>query len=644
VAGKRYSIYILGGQASGKSCFLAGLGVLSAPDRATGIQFSCDGEDLRKVRDLSKSLLAGTWPPSTTQGHFFAGELRFRGYDIPVDWIDYSGERFVRHFSEGDPQLEDLPDDRLREADFFLLAIDPAVVLAGEHAFSARDDLMKYKDQISAVSKALSDFRRWRGNEHPLHVAALITKADSIDRDLTTPHAAESYAREKAPAFFDNLVEQFPGMRVFAASAVGTTVANDHGDQVPAPSPEPWGYQAVFDWVVQTVRRKRRLRMLRRMAPFVGLVFIGLLSWGGVTLYQRQMANDRLGRVSTLPLPTPGSNPGSAPVGGDLEANWKNASDAARAAFVDRVIVEVQGVLQDPHGQIGDFERAIGMADAISVTGYGYRAQEIDAIRYQARTRIEAARFEAIQRAYDNHDGSLIGLALDYLKKYPSGSHRFEVSDLINKRNHSLLVQDVANLAAMGTCDTQGLRNVAQGLTALASNHPDLDGRSIRKAAGFAIALADQADRGDLRLELRSLGQLGTPAIIGLRIDVDAHSSVYSQQSPEKVSVYGFEGQKTLDMPWKPCDPIVLEALVRKGWILQNDETIASIRLSGPLGIAKLDGKLAFVATPNAAEYLADSPLILHADIAGWDSDAWKLLENWVTEKTALKALAESPR
>src|SRR5690606_10752743 len=108
-------------------------------------------------------LRCGIWPPSTTGTRFIDAELRFRGRDISVRWVDYPGERFVQHYAEGGDQLGELPEE-LQEADYFLIALDPAVDLAGERAFAeSPSELQAYKDRLAALLHALSNFRLSRG-------------------------------------------------------------------------------------------------------------------------------------------------------------------------------------------------------------------------------------------------------------------------------------------------------------------------------------------------------------------------------------------------------------------------------------------------------------------------------------------------
>jgi len=56
---KQYSVYVLGGAGSGKTCFFAGLSILDEADRASKIKFTCQKDSQAFMQGLAEQLRRG---------------------------------------------------------------------------------------------------------------------------------------------------------------------------------------------------------------------------------------------------------------------------------------------------------------------------------------------------------------------------------------------------------------------------------------------------------------------------------------------------------------------------------------------------------------------------------------------------------
>ncbi len=636
---KRYTIYILGAQQSGKSSFFAGLGVVSDADRPNGVQLSCEGEGLRFIHSLTDHLRQGVWPPSTTAIQLFDADLRFEGKDIAVEWLDYPGERFVQHFAEGSPELGDLPD-KLREGDFFLVALDPLAELAGAGELQASPGC---KDRLNALLDALSKFRLARGNDRPLHLAALITKADLIGSQLQDAREAEKALRERAPGFLENLREQFPQVRVFATSAVGNTVKGESGDILPDPQRlDPWGYQAIFDWIVGEVRRERRRPLVRKVTAILimaAVVLVGFFLW---QWYQKGTDRNYLLETRQREL-TPELRRERAEI-------LRRAAAETQKEEIDRLISEAKEVCERPGVSRAELERAQEQLKEARDGGKGYRATEVDQIEHALYGVLVKMDYEPVKGAFDADAPNFVQLALDFQNKHANSQYAKEVGKMLDQYKRRAFEKDVNALRGKDTSTPEGLRQYQQQLLEFADKHKDRAPAELGEAARLAGRLADAVANKSFQVQLKTLGEIseGHEGYLGLGILLgnSKEDIVSGKEAPTrsttKVTTFSFENTKEFNLPWRPGDPIVLQVFLNWG-ILYKEKMIAQKRLEGPLALAALDGIIIMEsAHRDVTDYFVNGQVVLRADVLGWESRDWKLLEDWVFQKdVALQGLLE---
>src|SRR4051812_20511713 len=104
VAGKRSKtvtrVCVLGSEAAGKTCFLAGLAVLSEPDRNSGFQaMGRDDDSQRYLKELGDAIRAQSWPPFTTQTRLIDLDVNYRRTLLNLLVMDYPGEDFRQAYN-----------------------------------------------------------------------------------------------------------------------------------------------------------------------------------------------------------------------------------------------------------------------------------------------------------------------------------------------------------------------------------------------------------------------------------------------------------------------------------------------------------------------------------------------------------------
>src|SRR5438552_2831878 len=85
-------VSVLGSPAAGKTCFLAGLGVLREADRDTPVQVIAAGATVDRLNELAADLRGRRWPPATTITELHELTVVVGGQALRCLIVDYPGE------------------------------------------------------------------------------------------------------------------------------------------------------------------------------------------------------------------------------------------------------------------------------------------------------------------------------------------------------------------------------------------------------------------------------------------------------------------------------------------------------------------------------------------------------------------------
>lgn len=276
---RRYDLCILGSEASGKTCFIAGLAILG---QVTGCeQFLVaapeSSESQEWLNSLARTLKSGVWPPASTGTRLYEFLLNYRGSHTRVSMLDYAGESFRRAYDSMAPESMERLREQLEQADTLLLLLDPNADLSVFGAPVADIDDLR-EQRLSALYNSILSLAHVdieKGERLRKNVAVLVTKSDSLkkeDRALTPAALVERHA----PKLYKTLRDSVVNLRCFHVSAIG----GSHPGAVSLPGPPqpvtPTGYQELFTWIArsrtwaETCERYRR--PARRLALAAGVV------------------------------------------------------------------------------------------------------------------------------------------------------------------------------------------------------------------------------------------------------------------------------------------------------------------------------------------------------------------------------------
>jgi hypothetical protein len=269
---RRLKIFILGAKGAGKTCFLAGLSVLSEPNRASSIQVAHDDSDTAGfLDDLRSTLRQGQWPPPTSTTVILEMSLVFQGTIVELRVIDYPGEDFTGALRRLDHDKISELYEYSRAADIFLLLFDPHQDLVLNGSKEMEDQLIeRQRSHLQAIGQIWKESAGKESRNPPeIELGLIVTKCDTV-QGLDSPAEAERYFETHAPNLLRKLKVYAAALKCLAISTVGRHEGTDQtnsGASRPPSIVSPQGYEQLFEWVVGH-RKRTRIRFLKRfLAP-----------------------------------------------------------------------------------------------------------------------------------------------------------------------------------------------------------------------------------------------------------------------------------------------------------------------------------------------------------------------------------------
>lgn len=633
------SIVVLGSEQAGKTCFLAGLGILGEADRESGITVSCREESRGYLTELTQALRNQAWPSATAKGlhHRFTGSIRYRGRDLSVTLLDYSGERFREHFSGGDGMSPEVKE-ALDQADYLLVALDPQVELADDVATgNAGFDRNRYHERLDSLIEAVNQQRSDRNDERPLRVGALITKADLLPEPLDTPKRAESYVRRVQPVLLERLSGMARGVRVFAVSAVGQIVEADDGTGrcIPAPELEPWGYDHILNWVIGDIRRRRAGQVAVAAVLVVaaaGLVVGGIKGW--------RIYADAQARTQLAAMERRGVGPEQVL---EMEETARSLTEPAYRQKVDEAIERAQSVLANKQSTPRDLEEVELLLRGYQNTGRDYRLADLNGVCGDLRSSREEQDFSLLEQMRTNSSSEEFrNQAMQFLSDYPSSEKRRDVEGWLDDVHRTEMVKAIDGILRTQAIDRKGVESRLAMMREFLADYPNVeDHQGIDEAISVAGRLLAPKDPRGFGLTLGRLGTLedGEEAHLRLQLLVDKKEVIKVPQTKSARKDWSFEGAKEHKLPWECGQEIRVELWVDPGWFW-SERMVASATLSGPFSVAMLDSELKLNGRHDDyyGNFLSGGP-VLKAEVAEVEQGDRELLVKWVAPGTGWNAL-----
>lgn len=614
---RRRNVVVLGNVGSGKTSLIAGLEVITDPNRPCGFAMDTEGSSKQALRAMAWDLRRGGFPPSTTGRIEVDITVEKGGEEARFRWIDYRGEDFEAHFDRGERSFEEhvVP---LPEVDVFLFAIAPEDLeqREGRGPGGGRDD----GERRSALRDAFRKVRRMRKNrpERETHIAVLLTKADVHFPQPVGPAEASAFLDEHHPHLAATLRRDLGDIRVFPVSAVGTP---DRGLGAPV---EPWGYEELIDWMVSLSREERSQDLLRWAKRAAAVAAIAGAAWWTIGALSSS-------RVSLVDLVHRGIHEPA-----DLDPAHRAADPKTRRAAVDGALERAATLLAIEGSRFEELDSQAAQLRFFAGRGSSYRRKAIEEMSDRLARRIGEVLADRARAAYDQgREEELDQMAEAYLRRFPEGERRDEMSSLLEKRNRTRLLRNVSALMAERVDDREALRRYAEALGAFLDAHPDVHPEEGRRAVALIGRLADEA--AGLEMVPRRIGRMRDGKKAHFEVSLrHGGEALYAARSAGATAALVFEDEQPLRVPWSPRSPLELRVSVDEG-LWSSEVEAARVTLDGPLAVAQLDGRLQIPTTPEGVGLFEGDTVVLDADIRGWDEADWELLRAWAFRRTRLK-------
>lgn len=389
---RRLKVFIMGATGSGKTCCLAGLSILSEPNRNSAVHIMHDDPVTADFLDQMRSALRhGQWPPPTTKVTVLEMSLVYQGAIVDLRVIDYAGESFTGalHNLEYN-EIQELYDFS-RDADIYLLLFDPHQDLVVNGSPELEEQLIeRQRSHLQAIGQLWKEKKHEDPQNAPMiELGLVITKSDTIP-GLETPEDAEAYFQKHVPNLVSKLSQYATAVKCFPISIVGNTDPTTDEPKLKLGPPKtlsPTGYEQLFEWVVAH-KQRNLLRRTKKIASWLALA--SALAVAGPLIY-REMTSASM--RSTL------TNPGLS----DVEQcesisgiSWINGrTKKERDAFLSKVLTNYKDQ-KDQATSSEEFRRLSDKIDRISVCKIGSFSVEFQELATAVQKREREIRFRAL--------------------------------------------------------------------------------------------------------------------------------------------------------------------------------------------------------------------------------------------------------
>jgi 23S rRNA pseudoU1915 N3-methylase RlmH len=617
----QHNICILGAPRSGKTCFLAGLGLLSESTQKNSFQVK--GKSGTKTHvwltELSRTVRAGVWPSSTTGTKIFELDFITNGWKIPFKMIDYAGESL--YDTGGDLDQENTVDvgNFLNSCNTIILLLDPKVDVI--QSDSTNPDDVNYSTE--RVSSLLSALLGPSSNDSlaQFDVALVISKADTVDGKLDSD-SAKRMIESSLPGFYEKFTSQCKKNRLghFFISAVGTTRPGDDGHDKPGSDLHPQGYEALFDWIIRGRAEKKWNKRKNKIKWIsIGAVIFSFLIFLVANPYYKNKINqinnsnvslsEKIKIYNFLPYKSKELEQSMDKIVEENLAHFRTEKDSAPTEEDLEIIRSKMATLK-----------------SLKNNKYDYEIQEIDKeiIYKQEQILVEKIQFYLNGNNLDEASAN-IG---QYKEKYPIGRLVQKVNELelilTNKNNESALrlIKDVTTTRRSKSSWPSFLEDKANAIETYLNNSQitiSLDKRTeIKKAIELARYFATNSE---YNLTIKGATGLKKPEDTYLKVQIKAQISTTIQT--DVVASRNPSWNKTAHITWRPGDEILVE------WWYDGyfgDDIMAQVQTDDFWSLKKLSGPVSLDILKDGSKKIDQSHTIVF-ELKGSESGGSRLFE-----------------
>lgn len=369
-------ISLMGSEGSGKTCFFAGLSWLGGAAQRS--EFGLVGRDEASqafVNELRETLARNELPQSTRKTDDLALDILYRGTRIGIDIENFAGEEFRAVGTElrsGSPLFE-----KYLRSQYLVLFLDIENDVDRNVAENA--------DRLDAVLNLLSTEAFC---DRSRKLAIVLTKSDlrGFAGPKATSAAARDYLKARKPGLFEKIERLGYDKRFFFLAPIGRSTLSD------GQPPDPFGYEALFDWIVGDIRARRTASWIRRhRIPLVaaGVAILLAAGFGIGSHVQRILADRRL------------VNPNATSE--EIDRTMESASQQAKDKRIDKEIVDMEEKLPsvDSLSRLEGFQNRVAQLKGVGSAIIDGRLSELDRQLREKREDLLLAQLRELERLGD---------------------------------------------------------------------------------------------------------------------------------------------------------------------------------------------------------------------------------------------------
>lgn len=364
------NVCLMGSPAAGKTCFLGGLAILTEPDRNSPFIMVSQGTCFQYLSEVAKTLKSGTWPAPTNVTQWIDAHFLFKGGDLHLTILDYPGGDYKDHLATIDPSARVELEQSYREADVFLMLLDPESDILVQAGMSPEAREQLNDRQTAHLQHAMDSFQNKEEDKgRKVSLGLIITKSDKYP-ELSSPESAKSFLEKHASNFLDKLdkiVNASGNIQVFPVTAIGKS-ADNPGSDLPSKVISPAGYEELFNWLHNRQWWKKWGKTVRNVGIFASIaatILLGYFTWIGVDefRYKDEMTSNRKSAMDRLAIPFPQNpvfiNPGKIrlEVAKEEHDRLQEKVPISSLAQLEELEGTVKKIMETKPPAMGDFEK-----------------------------------------------------------------------------------------------------------------------------------------------------------------------------------------------------------------------------------------------------------------------------------------------
>ena len=601
-------VCLLGATGAGKTCFIAGLAVLSEPDRASIITVLHDNKSTADYLDsLQDTLRSGQWPPPNNATFILDMTVMVEGRAIDLRIVDYPGEDFTGALRTLDTAEIDELYRFSKQAQIFLLLFSPHRDLAASDASTVTTTLLaRQRAHLQAIAQVWKERELGTPGEdkrsHPVELGLVVTQCDRVP-GLTSPRAAKEFFKSRAPNLLSRLTDLADSADFFGSSVLGRPAEGD-GTQITttnSPPPEqldPFGYESLFRWIrdYQDRHRMRRLRpwLVGGAISAVALLAICFVLWKSHSDYVRAvLTSDR------------------PPVEIIAETSGWLLDPTTRRLRMDLIRATLQRLTDDVEraSTPDEFERLdTELAKLNSADTETFHVQ-VSTLKQNLGTRTRYVLFMALKEDFQSTPRPLDfqSRASSFVDRYQSGDEVDAVRTMIRTLGKEVVAAHRTRLKAMPTRDFLDIAAKHQQIIGFLDKYESTlepaESKQIRRAAELARLFSE---RKNWSVTIKKSGGLA---------DEYTHLVLLGQKGLGSEDLHVFDGTSAgaskdrvwtsapAVFSWRAGDPISVtlraKGTIFGGWVAyQIDDS--------SMAIGSLVGRRNLLLRPGYGEYVSD--------------------------------------